>query len=176
MSHIQSSPYHPYNNLENCSRSLRESIQLLKDCSNDLEEKTLDSKRMIQVLSTKKVFGLIPEFDLDDAKQSYRSTITPQLDEQVHKLEEELQILVLKRKSLASKLKLTKTRLNNYQRGMQSSDVDLEIFVNNKNYDESSVRKLQMLRNKKKRLQYTLNRVSSSTNNINTRNDSPFLM
>ncbi|CAK9438665.1 uncharacterized protein LODBEIA_P28890 [Lodderomyces beijingensis] len=155
------------NNLESCNNSLRESIRLLRNSSALIEESVSDTHRVSKALSTRKVFALVPEHDLEDAKQCYKSNITPQVHRQLDRLQDEVKSLQSKRGHLQSKLKLTRTRLRHCEQQQQGetsggdSDVDFESLLNDRNYDQLKVRKFQTLRYKKNRLQYTLSRIKS---------------
>lgn len=170
MSKQRTSSYYTYNNLENCNRSLRESIQLLQRTRELLQDTTLDAERLPKILNTKRVYGLIPEFDLEDARTNYKSSITPQITEQMLVIEDEVQQLVQKRDQLQSKLNLVRGRLSNYEEQHDNVkkdlnlnldldlDLDLDLLVNNQSYDQEQLQRLRMLRNRKKRLQHTLSR------------------
>lgn len=168
MSKQRTSSYYTYNNLENCNRSLRESIQLLQRTRELLQDTTLDAERLPKILNTKRVYGLIPEFDLEDARTNYKSSITPQITEQLLVIEDEVQQLVQKRDQLQSKLNLVRGRLSNYEEQHDNVkrdlnlnldlDLDLDLLVNNQSYDQGQLQRLRMLRNRKKRLQHTLSR------------------
>ncbi|CAX44630.1 19-kda spindle pole component protein, putative [Candida dubliniensis CD36] len=180
-----------FNNLDNCTDSLRQSIKILQQSNKLLDETLQDSTRLIKILSTNKVFDLIPELDLNDAKSNFTRNITPQLNQQLNKLEDELIRLQTNKTTLTNKLKLINVRLKNYQRksngndhdgddddeeggggrvrgrknfnssGLSDVDIDNLLINRHKNgYDANKLHQLRFLRDKKTRLQYSLNRLS----------------
>ncbi|KGU18643.1 DASH complex subunit SPC19 [Candida albicans L26] len=164
-----------FNNLDNCTDSLRQSIKILQQSNKILDETLQDSTRLTKILSTNKVFDLIPELDLNDAKSNFTKNITPQLNQQLNKLEDELIQLQTKKTTLTNKLKLINVRLKNYEKkGNEEeggknfnsnglSDIDIDNLLTNRHkngYDVNKLHQLRFLRDKKTRLQYSLNRLN----------------
>lgn len=155
------SSYHPYNNLQNCNNSIKESIELLRNSNQKLKDSTSDSARLKHILSTKKIFGLVPELDLDDAKQSYSETITPQVNKRFVKLKEETNRLELRLKELAQELNLAKERLNSYRNGREAWELNTDELLQDPRYDRQKLKRLKDLQNMRSRLQFNVNLMQS---------------
>lgn len=160
-----------FNNLENCTNSLRESINILKDSNQLLDDTLQGSNRLTKILSTRKVFDLIPELDLNDAKRNFANNINPQINDNMERLQDELLKLTNRKHTLINELKVLKVRSKEYEnrrnrnkRSHQLTDTDIENLLSNPNlhekYDIGKLRQLQVLRDKKNRLKYTLSRMS----------------
>ena len=66
-----------YNSLESCVNSLSASVELLEDALLALDEATHDVPRIKTVMTTNKVFGLVPSIDLENAKRDIHTEIKP---------------------------------------------------------------------------------------------------
>lgn len=88
---------HTYNSLSNCISSLSASVALLNDSLKTIDNATKDIPRLKKVLSTNKVFGLVPELDLESAKRNIQNEIQPQINALVIKIEKELSKLKRKK-------------------------------------------------------------------------------
>ncbi|KAI5955669.1 SPC19 [Candida jiufengensis] len=144
-----------YSNLENCNNSLRESIQLLKNSTEILKETTSDSLRLKQVLTSTRTYGLVPKLDVDDAKENYRNTMTPQIMKQYVKTQNEVNKLEHKRNELSIKLLNLRDKLKNLQQ-FKGQELNFENLLRDPRYDQNKVRKLRDLRAQKLRLRYNL--------------------
>ncbi|KAI5961720.1 SPC19 [Candida margitis] len=153
--------YHPYNNLQNSNNSIKESIELLRSSNQKLRESTSDSSRLKYILSTRKIFGLVPELDLDDAKQSYSETITPQVNKRIVKLKEETNKLELRSKELAQELSLAREKLSNYRSGREVWELNTEELSRDSRYDRQKLKRLKDLQNMRSRLQFNVNLMQS---------------
>ncbi|RCK56518.1 DASH complex subunit SPC19 [Candida viswanathii] len=163
---------HPrFNNLENCTNSLRESIDILKRSNQLLDDTLQGSSRLTKILSTRKVFDLIPELDLNDAKRNFANNINPQITDNMDRLQHELVKLSNQKNDLTSQLKQLKARTKEYDNKTTKrrkihalSDGDIESLLSSpnvhENYDIGKIRQLQVLRDKKNRLKYTLSRMN----------------
>lgn len=160
-----------FNNLENCTNSLRESINILKNSNQLLDDTLQGSNRLTKILSTRKVFDLIPELDLNDAKRNFSNNINPQINDNMERLQDELLKLTNRKHTLINELKVLKVRSKEYEnrrnrnkRNHQLTDTDIENLLSNHNlhekYDIGKLRQLQVLRDKKNRLKYTLSRMN----------------
>lgn len=112
-------------------------------------------------MSTKKIFGLVPELDLDDAKQSYSETITPQVNKRFVKLKEETNRLELRLKELAQELNLARERLNSYRSGREAWELNTEELLQDPRYDRQKLKRLKDLQNMRSRLQFNVNLMQS---------------
>ncbi|KAI5961991.1 SPC19 [Candida theae] len=153
--------HHPYNNLQNCNNSIKESIELLRSSNQRLRESTSDSSRLKHILSTKKIFGLVSELDLDDAKQSYSETFTPQVNRRYVKLREEINGLEYKSKELSQELKLAREKLNGYRSGRNEWELNTEELQQDPRYDKQKLKRLKDLQSKRSRLQFNVNLIQS---------------
>lgn len=164
-----------FNNLENCTNSLRESINILQNSNQLLDDTLKGSNRLSKILSTRKVFDVIPELDLNDAKRNFANNINPQINDNLQKLLDELIKLTTRKNTLLNELKMLKVRSKKYKNKRNNkptgkninrllSDADIESLLNNlklqDKYDIGKIRQLQVLRDKKNRLKYTLSRMS----------------
>ncbi|KAK6456270.1 DASH complex subunit Spc19 [Scheffersomyces xylosifermentans] len=145
----------PYNSLANCIASLRESVNLLDDSLNILNQTTQDIPRIKNVLLTKRVFGLIPESDLNNAKQNFQIEVEPQVNSLMSRIDKSLQVLHRKHTKLQNRYELQSVRLSSSKRD-SLGDVPLSRISKAKNVDEKKLARLQILRIKKERLKYTL--------------------
>ena len=97
-----------FNNLENCTNSLRESINILQNSNQLLDDTLKGSNRLSKILSTRKVFDVIPELDLNDAKRNFANNINPQINDNLQKLLDELIKLTTRKNTLLNELKCSK--------------------------------------------------------------------
>lgn len=149
---------HVYNSLSTCINTLRESVDILGDSVKLLDETTRDVPRLKKVLDTQKVFGLVPEIDLINAKKCFRDEIKPQIDSTMAKIEKEMNKLNRKKTNLRSKYDLQAVRLTSSKK--RDSFMGLPIKkINKDKLDELKLARLRLLRNKKERLKYSLSRL-----------------
>lgn len=141
--------------LEECIDLLLESVGLLTGSLSRLDEATRDVPRLRTVLNTEKVFGLIPETDLEDAKSQLREETHPQIQSIINKVQRELVRLRRRKTNLAGKVDLQQVRLE----GAQRNDVPLERFKK-ATFTEQKLTRLRLLQNKKERLRYSLLRMN----------------
>lgn len=149
---------HPYNSLANCIGSLRESVNLLDDSLKTLVDTTSDIPRVRNVILTRRVFGLIPESDLNNAKQSFKNEVEPQLDILMVKIDRSLQRLHRRQTNLQNKRDLQAVRLSGASK--RDSVIDLPLNRISKDVDELKLTRLKFLHNKKERLKYSLSRLN----------------
>lgn len=123
-------------------------VDLLGSSLETLEQATRDIPRLKQVLDTQKVFGLVPERDLQNAQARLKNETHPQITFLLEKLQKEVSRLQRKKMSLESDFNLRKVRLDSML--AKESGEDLE--------REAKYERLRMLRTKKDRLKYSLSR------------------
>lgn len=155
---------HTYNSLSNCISSLSASVALLNDSLKTIDNATKDIPRLKKVLSTNKVFGLVPELDLESAKRNIQNEVQPQINALVLKIEKELSKLKRKKTNLASKVDLQQVRLENAAKSNRDSLSGIKGITANRiskgDIDELKLARLKLLQNKKERLKYSLSRLN----------------
>ncbi|CAH2354797.1 DASH complex subunit Spc19p [[Candida] railenensis] len=150
----------PYNSLSNCVSSISASVSLLDDSINTLDDAAKDLARLKKVLSIKKVFGLVPESDLENAKQNIKSEVQPQIGSVLVRIRRELNTLERKKMNLIGKIDLQEQRLDS-ARGGKSSSTNKKIrrkLVYRGDVSDEKLTRLMLLQNKKDRLKYSLSR------------------
>lgn len=150
--------------LKECSKSLKASTDMLQLTLDNLDDATKDVPRLKIVLNTEKVFGVVPELDLENAKINLQNKIHPQINFMISKIENELAKLRRRKANLASKADLQKVRLDSAIKSYN----DLHKNSNNKtistaqiakyNIPEAKLAKLKFLQDKKSRLKFSLSR------------------
>ena len=90
---------------------LDSSVELLNSSIRSLEYATRDVKRIKTVLNTQKVFGVVPELDLESAKRQVQSETNTQVSTLMGKLEKELERLRRKKAGLENNFKHQQVRL-----------------------------------------------------------------
>lgn len=148
--------------LHTSSKILENSVVLLETSIESLDKATSDMPRLTKILSTQKVFGLVPELDLESAKRNLETESHPQVTYLVDKIKNEVARLKRKKQTLESKLELQEIRLQTAERSSRDSFTGRIM----KNSNPLKLARLQLLQNKKDRLKYSL----SSVNLQNTRN------
>lgn len=153
-----------YNSLSNCISSFNASILLLKDSVDTLNDATKDVHRLKGVLATRKVFGLVPEMDLENAKRSVQNEIKPQMKAITAKIENEVSRLRRKKTNLVSKVDLQQVRLENAAKRSKESPTELKGLsasrISKGDIDELKLARLMLLQHKKDRLKYSLSRLN----------------
>ncbi|ODV80368.1 DASH complex, subunit Spc19 [Suhomyces tanzawaensis NRRL Y-17324] len=143
--------------LQNCIMSLRESVALVEDSIKALDATTHDIPRVQKVLMTRRVFGLVPETDLENAKQTFKESVEPQISTMLERIDRELQKMSRRKINLQNRHDLQAVRLQ----GSKREAVDLPFSRLRKlgPLDEAKLTRLKFLKNKKERLKYSLSRL-----------------
>lgn len=147
--------------LFSCVNSLNASVDLLNNSLRSLEDTTKNVPRLKRVLRTHKVFGLVPELDLEHANKTIHEELQPQINDLNTKVVTEINRLRRKKVNLTNKIELQRVRLqsigskNDYNgvkgiSGKRIAKGDL---------DELKLARLKLLQNKKERLRYSLSRM-----------------
>lgn len=144
--------------INNCLISLRESVGLLGECVKILGDTTEDAPRLKKVLMTRKVFGLVPEMDLINAKKNFKNGIEPQIEEAIVRIEKEMARLKRRKINLHNKYDLQAVRLASSTKRDLVAGVSLN-KINKSSIDELKLARLNLLRNKKERLKYSLSKL-----------------
>lgn len=129
-----------------------------------MDNATKEIPRLKKVLATNKVFGLVPELDLESAKRNIQNEVQPQVDALVLKIEKELNKLKRKKTNLASKVDLQQVRLENAAKSNRDSLSGIKGILASRiakgDIDEQKLARLKLLQNKKERLKYSLSRLN----------------
>lgn len=139
------------------ARILENSVRLLEESKQTLDSTIGDIPRLMRVLDTQKVFGLVPELDLAAAKERVHTDTHPQIQYLMEQIQKETARLRRKKVSLESKFELNRVRLE----AAEKNAVDTSLRTANRPgfpEDEHKVARLKFLRNKRDRLNYSLSR------------------
>lgn len=146
--------------LYSSSKILQSSVTLLDSSIKALDRATRDIPRLTKVLTTQKVFGLVPELDLESAKRNLQSETHPQISYLVDRIEKEVARLRRKKASLESKLELQQVRLQTAEKNSRDSRPSSRNSGVGKAVDPQKMARLKLLQNKKERLKYSLSRMN----------------
>lgn len=138
------------------SKILESSLDLLDSSLRSLDSATRNVPRLKKILHTQKVFGLVPELDLESAKRNFETETHPQISYLVDKIEKEVARLKRKKIGLESKLELQHVRLQSAENNARDSLRGR----GPKNVDPQKIARLKLLQNKKERLKYSLSRMN----------------
>lgn len=139
----------PHNSLGSCVSSLSASVELLDDALVVLDECTHDVERTSTVLSTHKVFALVPQIDLENAKRDIHTEIKPRVRAMVDMAESRLHEARREHLNLAKKAALQQMRLRDVDGGQ----------VRVTHQDAEKLARLRLLQDKKDRLRQSLTRL-----------------
>lgn len=144
--------------LEYCIDSLAGSVGLLGQSLDSLDDATADVARLRTVLASEKVFGVVPELDLENAKKQLRQQTHPQIEMMIGKVEKEVTKLRRKKTNLAGKVDLQLVRLE----GVKASDNGVVggYRIAKDTVTELKLARFKFLQNKKERLKYSLSRLN----------------
>lgn len=148
-------PHQLHHNNPSHNMSLHSSTQALENCSEILAQSRAlldrairDIPRLKKVLHTQKVYGLVPQLDVNAAKAGLHTETPQELKALLQHMEQEVARLRRRKVSLESKFELQKVRLETAlppkPRGRP---------------DELKLARLRLLQNKKDRLNYSLSRM-----------------
>lgn len=153
-----------YNSLANCIQSLSASVSLLDNSLRTIDDSTRDVNRLRKVLRTNKVFGLVPELDLENAKRSVVNEVRPQIKVIIQKIDRELLRLRRRKTNLTGKVDLQQVRLENASKTNRDSLGSVrggnEGVLLKGDVNEAKIARLRLLQNKKERLKYSLSRLN----------------
>ncbi|ODV67808.1 hypothetical protein HYPBUDRAFT_148114 [Hyphopichia burtonii NRRL Y-1933] len=144
--------------LESCVESLKGSVEFLEVSLKRLDEVTRDVPRLKRVLTTDKVFGLVPELDLENAKKKLQHETHPQINIMVEKIEREISRLTRRKNNLTGKIELQRIRIDGARKNT-SNDMEIGRVVKG-DINEHKLTRLKLLQNKKERLKYSLSRLN----------------
>lgn len=75
--------------MDNCISGFRDCVALVESSVAEMETSLMDHHRIQGTLKTRRVFGLVPDVDLRDAKAYFRSSVAPLVLSLVDALETE---------------------------------------------------------------------------------------
>ncbi|KAI5806913.1 DASH complex subunit Spc19 [Geopyxis carbonaria] len=136
--------------LQGCSRLLDSSISILHDGVRDFP-------RTKQVLRTERHFELTSEPALRKAQNAITEEIVPEVDHLLRRVEQQLAKMERREKGLIAKVELQEGRIN--QTAPKFSDKPTRSGVS----EISPTEQLKMLKNKRERLEHTIERLSLQT-------------
>lgn len=143
--------------LVDCVECLKRSVSLLNDSLEILDETTKNVPRLKKVLKTRKVFGLVPDVDLDHASKTLIEELQPQIQSLSNKMVGEMSKLRKKRDGLARKIELQHLRLESIEKSKELSIRGNQI-LNSANLDAVKLERYKILKDKRERMNYSLSR------------------
>lgn len=143
--------------LHDSIRTLSESVTLLDESLKTLTSTTNDIPRIQKVLHTRRVFGLVPESDMDGAKRMFQGEIEPWMKLMVERVEKDLDKITRRRTNLKNKCDLQVVRIASAAAGKVSETPETTGSPERK-IATLKLSHLKFLQNKKNRLKYTLSR------------------
>jgi DASH complex subunit SPC19 len=149
---------HPmsFNSLALCVSSLSALVGLLDESIKTLDDAAHDLARLKRVLSITKVFGLVPELDLEDAKQNIKNEAQPQIGSVLERIRRELNVMERRKLNLAAKIDLQRARLSAAASASTPSAAKGRVYLGQ--VTDVKLARLRLLQNKRERLRYSLSR------------------
>ncbi|KAM0704593.1 hypothetical protein Q7P35_008827 [Cladosporium inversicolor] len=152
--------------LQGCVSSLRTSMQLLESSINILDTGVNDYPRLTKVLQTTRHFELVSEPSLQTAQQTLLSSLEPELNALLSRVETHLDKMARREQSLQAKAELQEGRLSNPNQGGRQSSASRQSATSAGASSSaagglSSLEQLKIsqLRQKKERLSYAVGRL-----------------
>lgn len=128
------------------ARILENSTSILNSTINTLEDATKDTQRMNRIFRTEKVFGLVPQRDVDSAKELMDADVHPQIQYLFGKIEKQVEKMRKRHEILQSKLRLRKVQQDTASAQGRPTRTP----------DPFKVGRLKFLQQKRKRLEHIL--------------------
>ncbi|KAL8872499.1 MAG: hypothetical protein Q9174_001886 [Haloplaca sp. 1 TL-2023] len=148
------------NPLADCVSSLRSSNHLLSNSISILDSGVNDFPRLAKVLQTTKHFELLPSSDLSAAQSRLLSSLTPEFNTLLLRVESHLDRLERREQALIARCGLLEGRLSTYgedEEGMAKASERKSIAAEGDGSREAL--KLKQMRAKKERLGYAVERL-----------------
>ncbi|RLV88622.1 DASH complex subunit SPC19 [Meyerozyma sp. JA9] len=142
-----------YNSLDSCVSSLSASVELLDDALSALDDATHDVPRIKTVMTTNKVFGLVPSVDLENAKRDIHTEIKPRVQAMVELAGKRLEEARREHSNLAKKAALQQMRLRDVD--VAGAREPMRVL----HQDAEKLARLRLLQDKKDRLRQSLSRL-----------------
>lgn len=138
-----------YNTLSSCVSSLGASVELLDDALASLDDATGDGARLRAVLATNRVFGLVPQADMESAKREVHAEIRPRVQAMVAEALRRMEEARREHANLAKKAALQQMRVR---------DVDVRVAdgASGRGHDDAKRARLRLLQDKRERLARSL--------------------
>ncbi|KAH3676240.1 hypothetical protein WICMUC_002117 [Wickerhamomyces mucosus] len=151
--------YSHQSTLNSCNNSLTTSVNLLNNSINSLDLISEDFQRLTSILDQKRIFTLIPEYDIITTKSSLSFEIEPKISKIVEIINNKLSKLERKNLNLISKIQLNSVRIDNFQN--ENNKINLQdLEQDNIQGSEEDLIKLRQLKLKKDRLKYKLSGIN----------------
>jgi DASH complex subunit SPC19 len=143
--------------LRGCVTSLETSTQLLNNSLSQLDTLMPDFRRLPQVLNQNKIFTIIPEFELTQAKGTIQNEISPKIEKLVKLIRGRIGKLERKIEGTKMKIQLNSVRIRNLERDEADKQRRLQEDENQGvEGTEAQLEILKRLKLKKERLRYKL--------------------
>ncbi|KAL8949344.1 MAG: hypothetical protein Q9222_004549 [Ikaeria aurantiellina] len=152
------------NPLADCVSSLRSSNHLLSNSISILDSGVNDFPRLAQVLQTKKHFELLPSSALSAAQSRLLSSLTPEFNNLLARVETHLDRLERREQALVARCELLEGRLSTSGDDTEalrksSRGIGRKSFAGEGDGSREAL-KLKQMKAKKERLGYTVERLS----------------
>jgi len=144
--------------MENTAASLNSTLSLLRGTNQNLKDGTKDFARLRTILQTNKVFDIVTETDIAEAKVDVAKETEPQILALIEKINVELSRMERKQRSLTSKAQLQSVRLEQTVKPRQDTSIKNSTTVDVGIAEQLD--KLKQLQQKKERLAYSLSRIN----------------
>ena len=129
------------------ARILENSSSVLNSTIETLDLATRDTARLNKILRTGKLFGLVPQKDVESAKEAMEAGAHPQIQYLLEKIEKEVLNMRRKQNVLERTQHLKKANLNSLSHGMPRPTHSPDPF---------KIGRLKFLQQKRKRLEQVL--------------------
>ncbi|KAG7192851.1 uncharacterized protein KQ657_001308 [Scheffersomyces spartinae] len=144
-------------NLDNCTSRLRSCLNLLQTSNGTLENATEAVPGLSRMFYTRKIYGLVPELDVTDARESAIRLIEPQLKSRLVMIRKSLDKCRKRRDYLLGQRELIRGRLVGIPYTTLSDEQLSKLTT-----DDKKIERYKFLRNKRERLQYLLSLIERS--------------
>lgn len=149
--------------LQGCVSALSSSVTFLRSASEILDEGTRDFPRLAQILETNRVFDVVTEQEVFEAKDELTQEIEPQITELVARLEAELARLARREKGLASKAQMQDTLIQKLEAQLEARRENFDGSANSwraRLATEEQLTELRELQTQSERLAYSLSKAN----------------
>ena len=142
--------------LQQSVESLEDTIVILRNSVAKLEKNSQSNNHLTQtMLKSKRVFELVPEYDVQEAKLDLIEEVEPLVKTLEDKLEKSMVRMKREADTLQQTYELNKLRLNKDVIHRGDNDISMDVVVMASSTNEE-LEELKMLKAKKERLQHRL--------------------
>lgn len=142
--------------LQQSVESLEDTIVILRNSVAKLEKNSQSNNHLTQtMLKSKRVFELVPEYDVQEAKLDLIEEVEPLVKTLEDKLEKSMVRMKREADTLQQTYELNKLRLNKDVSQRGDNDISMDVVVMASSTNEE-LEELKMLKAKKERLQHRL--------------------